>query len=261
MNTSREKFLFFNPDAGTDSGNVNGAQQFPISSFLGVHSAANTRANLEFLNGSNGEINLVRVEIDDDKIKEFCSDLANEIAYGKDSVINIGDEAELTSFSSNVDVASTMFSVTNTHHGVRIPVGPQIVAKTASFNLTEADHAGTTIHIGAIGSDITVSMPVASQEGVMYRFIGFGTGSAAEAQEVIFDLPDDAARFDGGVMFIESDAGAANAPAYANGTSNDRLTVTNNAMFDISFYGLLSGNFMVTGYVISADAPAFSDQD
>ena len=80
MNTSREKFLFFNPDAGTDSGNANGAQQFPISSFLGVHSVSNSRANLELLNGSNGEINLLRVEIDDDKVKEFCSDLANEIA-------------------------------------------------------------------------------------------------------------------------------------------------------------------------------------
>ena len=259
MNTSREKFLFFNPDAGTDSGNVNGAQQFPISSFLGVHSVSNSRVNLEFLNGSNGEINTLRVEIEDDKVKEFCSDLANEIAYGKDSVINIGDEAELTSFSSNVDIASTMFSMTNSHHGVRIPVGPQIVVKTASFSLTEADHAGTTIHIGSLGGNCTVSMPVASQEGVMYRFIGFGTGSAAEAQEVIFDLPDDAAQFDGGVVFLDTDNEIS--AVHGNGTSNDRLTINNNAMFDIQFYGKLNGDFMVTGYVVSADAPAFSDQD
>ena len=259
MNTSREKFLFFNPDAGTDSGNVNGAQQFPISSFLGVHSVSNSRVNLEFLNGSNGEINTLRVEIEDDKVKEFCSDLANEIAYGKDSVINIGDEAELTSFSSNVDIASTMFSMANTHHGVRIPVGPKIEGKTGSFSLTEADHAGTTIHIGAIGSDLTVSMPVASQEGVMYRFIGFGTGSAAESQEVIFDLPDDAAQFDGGLVFLDTDNEIS--AVYGNGTSNDRLTINNNAMFDIQFYGIAGGDFMVTGYVVSADAPAFSDQD
>ena len=45
------------------------------------------------------------------------------------------------------------------------------------------------------------------------------------------------------------------------GDGSSGLTVTNNAMFDISFYGKTNGDFMVTGYVISADAPAFSDQD
>jgi len=146
METYREKYLLLNPDEGTDSGNALSAFQYPVSSFMGAHSVNSARVNLHFKDAHGGKLSLIRVQIESGKAQEFCQDLANEIAFGKETVINLGDEAENSSFSIHVDEdSSSIFVITESAQGAFNPVVPAPITSVDALTIVEATHAGRIV--------------------------------------------------------------------------------------------------------------------
>tara|TARA_R100001015_G_C4481509_1_gene61877 strand:+ start:27 stop:560 length:534 start_codon:yes stop_codon:yes gene_type:complete len=129
----------------------------------------------------------------------------------------------------------------------------------ANLNVTEALHAGRTIFQSAITGNKTYSVATPSSAGVHYHFVGEGTGAAAEAQEIIIDFADDAVYFQGVLTFL--DTGNAISAVWADESSNDRLTINNNAAYDIHLYAKSTTIMYIWGNVTSANAPQFADQD
>ena len=128
----------------------------------------------------------------------------------------------------------------------------------ADLTVTEALHAGTVVMQTDVGAARTYTIPAPSAAGVTYRFLGQGTGAAADSHDVILTTGTAGVFFDGVITHIETDAGAANVPVWGNGTSHDLLTLNVPAGYDITLIAKSTTVFYITGTVTSADVPAFT---
>ena len=129
----------------------------------------------------------------------------------------------------------------------------------ADLTVTEATHAGKVIYQTDVSANKDYNIATPSAAGVTYRFIGVGTGAAADGHAVILDFSDDACYFKGAVVFLDTDNEVS--AIWGNGSSHDRFTINVPSCYDLTLVALSTGVMYITGYVVSATAPAFAAQD
>ncbi len=129
----------------------------------------------------------------------------------------------------------------------------------ADLTVTEALHAGKVIYQTDVSADKDYNIATPSAAGVTYRFVGVGTGAAADGHDIILDFSDDACYFKGAVRFLDTDNEVS--VIWGNGTSHDRFQINVPAAYDLELVALSTGVMYITGYVCGATAPAFAAQD
>jgi hypothetical protein len=129
----------------------------------------------------------------------------------------------------------------------------------ADLSVTEALHAGKVIYQTDVSADKDYNIATPSKAGITYRFVGVGTGAAADGHDIILDFSDDACYFKGAVRFLDTDNEVS--VIWGNGTSHDRFQINVPAAYDIELVALSTGVMYITGYVCGATAPAFAAQD
>lgn len=138
-----------------------------------------------------------------------------------------------------------------------LKIAPVAIPDAATYSV-DKDHSGRIHFFPDLTADITVTLPEAFA-GATYEFIYAGT--AADVQDWTINAAATTELFKGGVVHLDTDAGAAGIEVVAvdsDNTDDDTLTV--NVPFVGTHVKIVSdGDFWyVTGQVVSATAPAFS---
>lgn len=100
MDTSK-KFLFVNPD--NTAGEFDSSKLFPISSLQGIQELNATSVRLAVSDFGQADDTLIDITVDSGTAKTYIKDLVEAINFAKQSVINLADASDETSFSSDVD--------------------------------------------------------------------------------------------------------------------------------------------------------------
>tara|TARA_R100000995_G_C3450700_1_gene108004 strand:+ start:165 stop:806 length:642 start_codon:yes stop_codon:yes gene_type:complete len=150
------------------------------------------------------------------------------------------------------------------HQDFAVVSGSQVTDNAFSGNagtLTEAAHAGKLVYMPDVNANATLRIPTPSKAGITYRLIA--NNVADDAHNVVISFPDDECYFQGAVISLDEDqAGAAQTSTiYANGSSNDVLTLTGAHFYDLTMTSLSTSVMLVSGITISDDHAAFSDAD
>ncbi len=127
--------------------------------------------------------------------------------------------------------------------------------------LTEAAHAGKTILLPDADANATLRIPTPSKAGVTYKLVY--NGIADDAHDMVISFADDACYFKGSLLTIDEDLATAASVStiFANGTSNDVLTINDPHTYCIDMVSLSTTVMAVWGYVVSDTVAAFSDAD
>ena len=104
MDTNK-KFLFINKDE--TSGEYDGARMFPVSSLQGIQELDATSVTMAFSDQGQADDTLVDITVTSGKAKQYIKDLVENINFAKQSVINLCDASNKTSFSPDVDFDTT----------------------------------------------------------------------------------------------------------------------------------------------------------
>lgn len=136
-----------------------------------------------------------------------------------------------------------------------------VIPDAATYTMLAAN-SGKTHVVPNLTADITISLPAASA-GLEYRFM-YG-GVAADAQDWIIDTGADANFYLGGMVYIDSDAGAGAdeaIPVFPDGNSNSIVTILTPQGGTWVYLVSDGTNWYINGTVISASASsiAFTDQ-
>jgi len=99
MDTSK-KFLFVNPD--TTAGEYDSSKLFPVSSLQGIQELDATSVRFAFSDYGQADDTLVDVTVKSGKGKAYIKELVEAIAYSKQTIINLADASDQTSFSADV---------------------------------------------------------------------------------------------------------------------------------------------------------------
>ena len=126
----------------------------------------------------------------------------------------------------------------------------------ANLTVTEALHAGSVIMQTDVSGDKTYTLPTPSA-GAIYRFLGQGSGTAADGHAIILQLGTDTHNFDGMITFLDTDNEISG--IWGNEGNHDKFQINVPAGYDITLIGKNTTTFYITGTVTSATAPAFSD--
>ena len=133
----------------------------------------------------------------------------------------------------------------------------QHITNTTTYTFMR-EHSGR-VHVAPdLTADATWTLP-AAEDGLRFEIMYAGT--AADAQDWIINTASTASLFKGGVVHLDTDAGAAGIEVVAVDAdlSNDD-TFTVNVPFTGTWILLVSDgtHWYVTGQVVSTTAPAFS---
>jgi len=133
--------------------------------------------------------------------------------------------------------------------------GAPVELTDADVSLTNAAHSGRVIVVPAITANRTVTLPE-PVAGATFKII-YG-GAAEETENLIIDTGSDTNFYIGGVQHLDTNAD--NVSVYADGNSNSILTLTDFGIMEINILAKDDTNWYVWGNIVSATAPAFSDQ-
>lgn len=100
MDTSK-KFLFVNPD--DTAGEFDSSKMFPVSSLQGIQELNATSVLFAFSDQGQADDTFVDVTVTSGKGKAYIKELVENISFAKQSVINLADASDQTSFSADVD--------------------------------------------------------------------------------------------------------------------------------------------------------------
>lgn len=100
MDTSK-KFLFVNPD--NTAGEYDSSKLFPVSSLQGIQELNATSVRFAVSDYGQADDTLIDITVDSGKGKAYIKELVEAINYAKQSVINLADASDQTSFSADVD--------------------------------------------------------------------------------------------------------------------------------------------------------------
>lgn len=113
--------------------------------------------------------------------------------------------------------------------------------------------------IGALTSNVTITLPT-SAAGLNYEF--WFCSTAAEAQNALIVTDSATNCFDGGVVFLDGDAGTGAdevVSVYSNGSSNDTLTLVTPAAGTRVAVVSSGTKWYLNGTVVSATVPTIAD--
>jgi len=127
--------------------------------------------------------------------------------------------------------------------------------------LTEAAHAGKTVLLPDATANATLAIPTPSKAGITYKLVY--NGIADDAHDMVISFADDACYFKGNLMTFDEDlaTAAATSVVFANGSSNDVLTIHDPHAYCIEMVSLSTTVMAIWGYVVSDTVAAFSDAD
>jgi len=100
MDTSK-KFLFVNPD--NTAGEFDSSKLFPVSSLQGIQELNVNSVRLAVSDFGQADDTLIDITVDSGTAKTYIKDLVEAINFAKQSVINLADASDETSFSPDVD--------------------------------------------------------------------------------------------------------------------------------------------------------------
>lgn len=138
-------------------------------------------------------------------------------------------------------------------------VSARRVAVTDADTAISAANSGKPHMVANVSADRTFTLPTEA-DGLEYEFIA--TVTAADGHDWIIDSGSNTNYFVGGLVHLDTDAGPPTTVAaiQPNGSSNSKLTINlpqGGTRIKLVCDGTL---WTVSGYVVSATAPAFSDQ-
>ena len=114
----------------------------------------------------------------------------------------------------------------------------------ADLTVTEALHAGSVIMQTDVSADRIYTLPTPSK-GAVYRFLGQGSGAAADGHDIILQLGTATHNFDG-MITHHNTAGNAGV-VWADGNTHDKLQVNVQfAGYDITLIGKDATTFYIT---------------
>ena len=100
MDTTK-KFLFVNPD--NTAGEYDGSKMFSVASLQGIQELNATSVMLAFSDNGQADDTLVDITVSTGNAKNYIKDLVESINFAKQSVINLADASDESSFSPHVD--------------------------------------------------------------------------------------------------------------------------------------------------------------
>lgn len=168
------------------------------------------------------------------------------------------EDTNYTNFS-NVEIGTANGGGGLKVGGLQRDSGVVVVPDAATYTVTLANNGKTHV-VPNLTASCTLSLPTAT-DGIEYKFI-YG-GVAADVQNFILDTGADANFYLGGLVHLDTDAGAAGdevVPAAGDGNSNSKLTVvTPDVGTEINL--VCDGtNWYLSGQAVSAAIPTFADQ-
>jgi len=158
-----------------------------------------------------------------------------------DAYFNTGDQPSESNFQDLID---------------SILPAPVEVADTASPTITKAANQGRVNVIGLVGQNTTIVIPTPTAAGEWYKFIYAGAGLTEETENIIFQTGTDGSVFMSGHIIHMIDNPAT---VYADGDSNELLTLEDTGGFEVNFLSKSATTWYVWGYAQSEDAPVFAD--
>ena len=102
---NNKKFLFCNPDS--TAGEYDTARMFPVSRLQGIQELNTDSVRLAFADFGLADDTLVDITVTDGTCKDYIKELLENINFGKQSMINLADHSDDTSFATNVDFGTT----------------------------------------------------------------------------------------------------------------------------------------------------------
>jgi len=222
---------------------------------------------------NNSKVNATDVDVVSTKTTGVALDLkANSVTTGQAlkvsaTSITTGSAVEITGVASKtaLNVAAGNVSIAGE---LQAPVLKAPVENgDANLTVTEALHAGTIVMQTDVSGDKTYTIPAPSAAGVTYRFVGQGTGAAADGHDVILTTGTAGVFFDGMITHLNTTTNdnsedavdnQFNTPVWGNGTEHDHLQINVPAGYDITLIAKSTTVFYITGSVTSNTAPAFT---
>tara|TARA_B100001778_G_scaffold143117_1_gene117612 strand:- start:105 stop:659 length:555 start_codon:yes stop_codon:yes gene_type:complete len=127
----------------------------------------------------------------------------------------------------------------------------------AALTVTEALHAGRCVIQANVSADRIMTLPT-PKNGLTFRFIS-NVGTAADGHDVQFQISGGGTTlfYQGAVTFLDTDNEVS--VIAPDGNSNDFLNVHVPFHYDVTFIGVGTTRYQVTGFVSSATAPTFAD--
>ena len=123
---------------------------------------------------------------------------------------------------------------------------------TSDATLTKATYQGRTLIASDVGSNTEYTIEAPAAAGEWYKFVY--AGGATDAQDHIFTVTT--ANYKGNITHLDTNAD--NAVDHPNGTSEKTLTLNTSQAFEVNMISYSTSVMYVWGWVVSADAPAFS---
>lgn len=124
-----------------------------------------------------------------------------------------------------------------------------------------ASNSGVVHYCPNFTSTCTITLP-APKAGLRFEFAYAGV--AADAQNWVINTGSDTNYFVGGLVHLDTDAGAAGdevVPIAGDGNSNSKMTVvTPDVGTRVRVESANGTLWVVSGYVVSATVPSFADQ-
>jgi len=181
----------------------------------------------------------------------------------KESLLSLADGGKIDGSASVTGNLTVTGDVTQ-HMKVAVASGSSTSTNAFSGNagtLTEAAHAGRTVLMPDATVDATLALPTPSKAGISYHLVY--NGVADDGQDMVISFSDDACYFKGNLMTHDEDeAGATQVSTiFANGSSNDVLTLNDPHAYDIHMVSLSTTVMAIWGWVVSDTVAAFSDAD
>lgn len=96
-----KKFLFVNPD--DTAGEFDSSKMFPVSSLQGIQELNATSVRFAVSDFGQADDTLIDITVTSGQAKTYIKDLVEAINFAKQSVINLADASDSTSFSPDVD--------------------------------------------------------------------------------------------------------------------------------------------------------------
>ena len=179
----------------------------------------------------------------------------------KESVLSLADGGTI---AGAVTISGSCAMESNFHPAFGVASGSSTATNAytgVGATFTEATHAGKTILMPDNSANATLTMPTPSKAGIHYHIVY--NGVADDAHDLVISFADDACYFQGNLMTLDEDLATAAqvSTIFANGSSNDVLTLNDPHAFDIHMVSLSTTKMAIWGWVVADTVAAFSDAD
>lgn len=183
----------------------------------------------------------------------------NTIQVDKDN--DLVDIVDHDGSAKGLKLGGTLVTATAAELNAAADVSGKLVsiADAATYTILAAN-SGKTHIIPDLTATCTLTLPVEAS-GLEYEFVYAGV--AADAQNWIFDSGSNTNYFLGGLVHLDTDAGAAGdeiVPIAGDGNSNSKLTIVTPDVGTRVRMICDGTKWILSGHAVSATVPSFADQ-